>query len=304
MRLEDMMTAGVVTIEPGESIGDARTEMRRHGVRHLVVIHGGRVAGIVSERDLGRVARAGDLTVQDVMSTDVVTATPATTLRQAANSMRGHTSGCLVVMEDGDVLGLVTPTDLLDQLERAAPRPTVRTEAPPLGHPSGSGRVRGRTKARQPTTPRHHGRRTTPVAERESFPPALPRPVKLTRDRTSALPPPAHIRVIGAQLDDENREYMARKLATKLGKFRSSIERVTVRLSDANGPKGGRDQVCRIKVVLSGLPSIVVDERDSRFQRAVDRAIDSTAVAVRRSLQRRRMKPLRGRSRTGAGTAV
>jgi hypothetical protein len=47
----------------------------------------------------------------------------------------------------------------------------------------------------------------------------------------------------------------------KLGKFTSSIERITVRLSETNGPKGGRDQICQIKVVLSGLPSIVVEER-------------------------------------------
>ena len=54
----------------------------------------------------------------------------------------------------------------------------------------------------------------------------------------------------------------------KLGKFAASIERITVRLSDANGPKGGRDQVCQIKVVISGLPSVVVEERDAAFQQS------------------------------------
>jgi hypothetical protein len=44
-----------------------------------------------------------------------------------------------------------------------------------------------------------------------------------------------------------------------------------VRLSDANVPKGGLDQICQIKVVLSGLPSIVVEERDSTLQNAIDR---------------------------------
>ena len=117
--------------------------------------------------------------------------------------------------------------------------------------------------------------------------------------------PPAHIRVIGAEIADTDRDHISRKLGMKLGKFASSIERVTVRLTDANGPKGGRDQVCNIKVVLSGLPSVVVEERDSRFQRAVSRAINSTALAVRRTVQRRRMKPLRNRvsaSRAGAMT--
>ena len=63
--------------------------------------------------------------------------------------------------------------------------------------------------------------------------------VKLTRDRTPAVPPPAHVRVLGAGIDDEDREQIARKLAMKLGKFAASLERITVRLSDANGPKDG-----------------------------------------------------------------
>jgi ribosome-associated translation inhibitor RaiA len=77
----------------------------------------------------------------------------------------------------------------------------------------------------------------------------------------------------------------------RFGKFASSIERITVRLSDVNGPKRGRDQICQIKVVLSGLPSIVVEERDSALQRAIDRAMQSASLAVRRSVQRRRLKP-------------
>ena len=126
---------------------------------------------------------------------------------------------------------------------------------------------------------------------REALPASLPKPVKLTRDR-----PPAHVRVIGAALNDEDRGYIARKLGMKLGKFVSSIERITVRLSDTNGPKGGHDQKCQVKVVLSGLPSVVVNATDSSLPRTVDRAIDAVAIAVRRRVQRRRLKPLHHRS--------
>ena len=132
--------------------------------------------------------------------------------------------------------------------------------------------------------------------DRSALPASLPRPVKLTRNRTHAVPPPAHVRVLGGQIEDDDREQIGRKLGMKLGKFAASIERITVRLSDANGPKGGRDQVCQIKVVISGLPSVVVEERDAAFQQAVDRAISSAALAVRRSLQRRRLKPLHHRA--------
>src|ERR1051326_4456161 len=132
---------------------------------------------------------------------------------------------------------------------------------------------------------------------RVALPACLPRPVKLTRSRASGPPPPAHVRVIGGAIDEEDRDYIARKLGMKLGKFVSSIERITVRLSDTNGPKGGRDQRCQIKVVLSGLPSIVVNETDSTLPRTIDRAIDAAAIAV----QRRRLKPLHhGSSHTAA----
>lgn len=133
------------------------------------------------------------------------------------------------------------------------------------------------------------------AAQRSSLPTTLPRPVKLTRDRTYAVPPPAHIRVNGVEIEDHDRDSIARKLGMKLGKFASSIERITVRLSDANGPKGGRDQICQIKVVLSGLPSVVVEERASALPTATERAIKATALAVRRSVQRRRLKALHHR---------
>jgi sigma 54 modulation/S30EA-like ribosomal protein len=138
--------------------------------------------------------------------------------------------------------------------------------------------------------------RPTPRGQRTALPASLPRPVKRTRNRTVGPPPPAHVRAIGAAVDDKDRDHIARKLGTRLGKFAASIERITVRLSDANGPKGGRDQRCQIKVVLSGLPSVVVNETDSTLPRTIGRAIDAAAIAVRRRIQRRRLAPLHHRS--------
>jgi hypothetical protein len=101
---------------------------------------------------------------------------------------------------------------------------------------------------------------------------------------------------MGGAIEEEDRNYIARKLGMKLGKFVASIERITVRLSDTNGLKGGRDQRCQIKVVLSGLPSVVVTETDSTLARTIERAVDASAIAVRRRVQRRRMKSLHHRS--------
>ena len=136
----------------------------------------------------------------------------------------------------------------------------------------------------------------TPPDQRTALPASLPRPVKLARNRRIGPSPPAHVRDISGAIDDGDRDYIARKLGTKLGKFASSIERITVRLSDMNGPTGGHDQKVQIKVVLSGLPSVVVNETDSTRPRAIDRAIDAAAISVRRRVQRRRLKPLHHRS--------
>ena len=124
----------------------------------------------------------------------------------------------------------------------------------------------------------------------------VPRPVKRESGRTDTVRTPAHIRVIGIELDDDNRALIRRKLGMKLGKFATSIERVSVRVTDTNGPRGGIDQVCSVKVVLSGLPSVVIERQHAALHAAIDVALRATEQAVRRSVRRRRMKPLRGRN--------
>lgn len=57
--------------------------------------------------------------------------------------------------------------------------------------------------------------------------------------------------------------------------------------------RGGVDQVCRIKVVLHGLPSVVFESRDASLRASVDGALSGVERTVRRTLPRRRMKPLR-----------
>jgi len=109
--------------------------------------------------------------------------------------------------------------------------------------------------------------------------------------------------VIGVALDDDDHALIRRKLGMKLGKFATSIERVSIRVTDTNGPRGGVDQVCNVKVVLSGLPSVVVERRHAAVHAAIDVALRATEQAVRRSVRRRRMKPLRGRDSATKGVS-
>jgi len=104
---------------------------------------------------------------------------------------------------------------------------------------------------------------------------------------------PVHIRSVGDEFGSPDELYIRRKLGTRLSKFASSIERVSVRIQDWIGPRGGIDRRCRIKVALSGLPSVVFERRDGTVNAAVDGALAGVERAVRRAVQRRRTKPLR-----------
>ena len=117
--------------------------------------------------------------------------------------------------------------------------------------------------------------------------------MKRSAGRTPAPLTPASIRVDGVALDTDDRAYIRRRLGEKLGRYASSIERVTVRVRDINGPRGGVDLQCRIKVVLSGLPSVVVEHQEALLQPALTRALGAAERAVRKTLQRRRTRPMR-----------
>jgi hypothetical protein len=114
--------------------------------------------------------------------------------------------------------------------------------------------------------------------------------------RTEAAQVRTFIHTAGVTLSDDERALTRRKLGTKLGKFLPAIERVSVRVADINGPRGGVDQTCRVKVVLSGLPSVVFENRDASRNAAIDAALTGAERAVGKTLRRRRMKPLKLRA--------
>jgi putative sigma-54 modulation protein len=123
---------------------------------------------------------------------------------------------------------------------------------------------------------------------RSEFPRDIPRASKRAPKGPDERRPPASIRTSGVRLSREERSYIRRKVGLKLGKFSPAIERVTVRLREANGPRGGVDKVCAAKVVVSGLPSVVVERKEHDVRAAVDGTLDATERAVRKVIQRRR----------------
>ena len=91
----------------------------------------------------------------------------------------------------------------------------------------------------------------------------------------------------------EDRDYIRRKIDTRVGKFASSVERVSFRLEDVNGPRGGVDKVCRARVTVAGRPSVVVERRDHSVRAAVEGTLKATERAVRKIARRNSAAPRR-----------
>jgi IMP dehydrogenase len=137
MRVQEVMTEGVITIAPTLPAEDGYNLMRTRGVHHLVVADEGGAAGVLSDRDTG--GRQGssvrrNRTVAELMTPRVVTVSPTTTVRKAANLMRGRSIGCLVVTKRDRIVGIETVADLHELVGRGADRPVASTTRWTLKH--------------------------------------------------------------------------------------------------------------------------------------------------------------------------
>ena len=126
--VQDLMTHDVFTVDRNEALLTADRVMALGRVRHVVVLdEDGRLAGVVSQRDLfhsgllkalgyGTHARAktlDTLLVKEVMTTDPITTTPGTPLKQAASLMFNNKVGCLPVLDGDKLVGILTEGDFV-----------------------------------------------------------------------------------------------------------------------------------------------------------------------------------------------
>jgi len=121
MRLRDIMSENVEIIGADAIVDQAKELLHRHDIRHLIVFEGSAMVGVLSEHDVRRAE--GTSFVRAAMSAPVVSATEATTLRQAANLMRGNHVSCLPVLDaSGRLTGIVTVADMLDLIGNGVTR--------------------------------------------------------------------------------------------------------------------------------------------------------------------------------------
>lgn len=106
--------------------------------------------------------------------------------------------------------------------------------------------------------------------------------------KRAAAEMPLALRTSGIEVTPEVSEHVHERLRRRLEKLSHQVERLSVRFEDVNGPRNGKDTVCRIKVVLAGLPSIVVEELATDPLEAFNRADHRVERAVVRAVGRQR----------------
>jgi len=88
-------------------------------------------------------------------------------------------------------------------------------------------------------------------------------------------------------LTDALRSHAERRLHFALSCCDDHIQRIVMRLSDINGPRGGADKRCHLQVVLKGLPDVVIEDTEADLYVAIDRATDRAGRTVVRKIDRR-----------------
>ncbi|MGZ3688661.1 MAG: CBS domain-containing protein [Bdellovibrionota bacterium] len=114
-KIEKYMTPMPHTVNKDLTIKQALSFMRQHRIRHLPVESGGRLVGILSDRDIHLATtfeESGELRVEDAMTPDPFTVTPQATLYEVCITMAEHKYGCTVIQqENGKVVGIFTAND-------------------------------------------------------------------------------------------------------------------------------------------------------------------------------------------------
>jgi ribosome-associated translation inhibitor RaiA len=99
------------------------------------------------------------------------------------------------------------------------------------------------------------------------------------------------IRSHGFPLTTAIESYVQRRLHTALSHAIHHIRAVTVVLLDINGPRGGRDKVCRVRVTVKDRPVMVIDNTEDNLYVAIDRAADRAGRTTARKLAQLLRKP-------------
>lgn len=137
--IQAIMSTNLITVTPSATLAEARGLMHDNRIHHIPVVEGDKLVGLITltnvlaatdsflRDDRSRI-HANEIGIKDVMVTDVATVDVNASLRHAALFLERHKIGCLPVLDDGDLVGIITDTDfvavainLLEQIEETEP---------------------------------------------------------------------------------------------------------------------------------------------------------------------------------------
>jgi len=112
------MTPSPHSIGLDQPLAEAAQRMREHRIRHMPVLEGGKLRGIVTERDIALVEALGDVdpktvTVEEAMTPEPWSVSPDASLAEVVHTMAERKYGCAVIMEGEHVVGVLTTIDAL-----------------------------------------------------------------------------------------------------------------------------------------------------------------------------------------------
>lgn len=130
--VREIMMSSPVTLTPEDTLDLASDVISLGRIRHIPIMEDGRLVGILTARDLMGAAATEifglkhkqqsalfkSVLIKDVMKKKVVTVAPETKIKDAAHLMANKKIGCVPVVSDGTLVGLVTTTDILRYVER------------------------------------------------------------------------------------------------------------------------------------------------------------------------------------------
>lgn len=89
-------------------------------------------------------------------------------------------------------------------------------------------------------------------------------------------------------LTEALRNHAELRLRSTLTCFNGHIQQIDMRLSDINGPRGGSDKRCQVRIVLSGQPDVVIEDTQADLYLAINRSVERAGRTVQRRLDRMR----------------
>ena len=130
MNVSQWMTKEPVTIKPKDTLRHGRERLAKYRINQLPVAVGDKLVGIVTDRDIRdaypsslRLFHGKDIdefgdshTIEEVMTYNVITVSPQTPLREAAQRLRQQRFGALPVVDNDKLVGILTRSDILDAM--------------------------------------------------------------------------------------------------------------------------------------------------------------------------------------------